>query len=487
MFFFFIFLFLLHFTFFLLFFFYCSSFFIAGAIYITYTTFILPLSECSFSKNIATNTNSVYGNDIYFSASSNFYTAADIIDTCSDSLEPHFRGASDLVTYNISPCSESPHSFEECRIPTLNSCSDYFDNYSCNSKLSFGGLCGWIIDKNNNGGSCVYKSSILCTSYINEVQCISNSVGGDNCYYDVTDENGKCKSYLNKDGSDAGCSNSAHYEFDLSTKSWEEKDCEMRSVNSSNDDGKCGRENCVCVGGGCNTNPCYRENLDTEQCSEAYCNTDESGNGNSCVINNCINYSYSECLVHIITEKCIPSNSSLLSLFEKDIFVDLSQLSTFELIISLSHSSSTPQHSTSLSSPFPYIECQKSLECEEYSSDLMNYCSFVEGCVKINERCAPDPQCELDTPVEGVCNKKYCMYDDNEENDTYSQCIFDYCVGYNQLTYLEDKNCAYFDSVCKHAVYKPIDAGKMGVVTAVVAGGTAVIGGAGLLINKGGL
>jgi hypothetical protein len=195
------------------------------------------------------------------------------------------------------------------------------DVNSCDLNLSVGGSCAWIVNENNNGGGCEYSSSVSCTSF-NEVQCIYNSANSlgcfwdntdlsgvcktkninqcyneihyspqegicqlklcsdrtsnskptnpcesDNCYYDSTDEDGKCKPYSNNDGTDAKWSNSAHYKFDKDSKSCVEKLCSDRTSNSELTN-SCGSDDCVFVRGWCNTNPCYRENSNTYQRNE---------------------------------------------------------------------------------------------------------------------------------------------------------------------------------------------------------------------------
>jgi hypothetical protein len=170
----FIFIFNFIFYFFILFYFYHFYFIVlkinGGTIYISSTN-APALSNCAFSNNRASITNS--GTDFFYNSdNNNVYSPSNIINTCSSSSTPYITDNSPANIFNFSSCLISDY-FVFCKRPLI--CDDYKSRISCNSGTYLNtkdGRCVWILDENGENGSCIPHSDFKCNNLKHDIQCI---------------------------------------------------------------------------------------------------------------------------------------------------------------------------------------------------------------------------------------------------------------------------------------------------------------------------
>jgi hypothetical protein len=208
------------------------------AIYITSQN-VPIISDCLFVDNKAFSSD--FGNDIiYNSVSNSIYSPSDIINTCSFSSNPRIIGNIESVVVEMINCFLPNNIFSNiCVLSPY--CNMYVSRSSCRSATDLNtedGPCVWILDEDGENGNCIPHSDFNCNNLKHCVHVNSEVGGNENCFWDITDSNGKCKT--NSSTNPGTCSNSNHYEIINSNCTL--KSCSSRIANDS--DNPCGVDNC---------------------------------------------------------------------------------------------------------------------------------------------------------------------------------------------------------------------------------------------------
>jgi hypothetical protein len=163
------------------------------------------------------------------------------------------------------------------------------------------GPCVWILNENGRSGTCIAHSEFSCESFAHDLQCMySNSeiTEDGNCYWDISDGNGKGKCKMNSSSTPASCFNADHYK--TVGAACVLKECRERTAVDWSGSGEeiypCGPGNCfkdvnnenkcsdTCVNGNH-----FFESTETHVCEEKECSerTSNSSEKNPCGSGNC--------------------------------------------------------------------------------------------------------------------------------------------------------------------------------------------------------